>query len=452
MGVTPNYGLVTDATADALPEADGNKIDYLLELGVEGHHHRGALPLYSPGTSPGLTLTDTGGTLPGGNRIYYRWTLVDEDGQESAASPASFVDTTAGVVSPAAPTLATATTGGTLLPGIYFYSLSAYQGVNTVETMVAAAGFVTVPTGTSTNTVTLTLPVLPTGATGFNVYLRKPGQSQYFYYAPVDMGGATPPTIYLDDGSDDQDCDRGLPEFNGTNQTFKVAILLQEQPAVGYTWKLYRSFDDTNWTVSYVTAVTTTTGSTPLVVLDYLDTGTTAVAGAPPFANNIAGNPDKVVLTDGAEVDGRLPMGLATYPVEATFDFPGTQTVVAGDSVWVCEFPEATIIGCRANLGVGSVVSTQQLVVDVNKGSAGATPTFSTIYTTQANRPVIQVGQTQGARTTPDVVSLEVGDCLSVDVDQVSGTTEEYLVVTIYMIAHGYPEAVSFVDGTSTGV
>lgn len=68
-----------------------------------------------------------------------------------------------------APTLGTATTGGTL-PGATYWA--AYSWIDASgQTLVSAAADIVVPTTTATNTVTVTAPGLPTGATGINAYI-----------------------------------------------------------------------------------------------------------------------------------------------------------------------------------------------------------------------------------------------------------------------------------------
>ncbi len=55
------------------------------------------------------------------------------------------------------------------------------------------------------------------------------------------------------------------------------------------------------------------------------------------------------------------------------------------------------------------------LIVDVNKNGV-------TIFTTQANRPQIAIGEHADDSGTPNVVNLSAGDRLSVDCDQVGST------------------------------
>jgi len=66
------------------------------------------------------------------------------------------------------------------------------------------------------------------------------------------------------------------------------------------------------------------------------------------------------------------------------------------------------------------------LIVDINKNG-------STIFTTQANRPKIAAGAHSGESGTPNIISINKGDRLSVDTDQVGSTTPggDDLLVTI---------------------
>jgi len=66
------------------------------------------------------------------------------------------------------------------------------------------------------------------------------------------------------------------------------------------------------------------------------------------------------------------------------------------------------------------------LIVDINKNG-------TTIFTTQANRPKISAGSNSGESGTPNITSINKGDRLSVDTDQVGSTTPggDDLLVTV---------------------
>jgi hypothetical protein len=270
------------------------------------------------------------------------------------------------------------------------------------------------------------------------------------------MNVATPPTTWVDTGAIAANCDRGVPVANTTRNTNTITITYPGATPivpVGYTWKIYRTYVANSWQNSLLHYVVETISiSSTVIVPFYVDNGQSTQVGQPPTFSYAASSPDQVLLTDAAEVQGTLPMGNTSFPMEVTFDFPGDFSIpTTGIAIWMCEFPAATIIGCRASLGVNKSAS-GFVQVDVNKGTSSATPTFSTIYTTQGNRPAINSGQSRGSRTVPDIKSLVVGESLSVDIDAIGGATPliSYLTVTVYMIAHGYPTT-SFVPGTTTG-
>ncbi|NVM24270.1 MAG: hypothetical protein HWN68_21130 [Desulfobacterales bacterium] len=67
------------------------------------------------------------------------------------------------------------------------------------------------------------------------------------------------------------------------------------------------------------------------------------------------------------------------------------------------------------------------LIVDVNKNG-------TTIFTTQANRPEIAIGENSDDSELPDVRALAEGDRLSIDIDQVGSTIpggDDFLVTVI---------------------
>lgn len=446
MGTTPNYGLST-ITGSVPFSTDSYKytnrdrltIDRLLALGAEGHHHDGEDAASEDPVDPaGLTLDSTQGALEAGTRVYYKFSLVDPTGAETAASPESYVDTPAGLTSPGAPSLLVESGAGSLLPGTYYYALSAYYPTNTEETPALNPAWIPIAAGAD-NAIRITFPSLPAGAAGWNLYRQKPGDVSYFFLAAIPAG----PTFVTDSGAVAQDCDRRRPTVNSTNDVNAVLVRLPEPPglpAPGWTWKVYRTLTNGNWLRSLLHHVVEETfEGSGITATTYLDLGTSTTTGQPPTTSQIIGSPSQVDLADAAEVQGRLPMGhVQAFPFVVTFAYPDVQVTSVGTFVWVCEFPRAKIIGARAALGHGSFPAAAALVVDVNKGSAGATPTLSTIYTTQSTRPRIEVGAQIGARSTPQIVDLVEGDFLSVDVDQVGGGAtpmDSDLIVSVVMLA-----------------
>jgi len=428
MGLTDHYGLERLVAGDALSkdgykftDADRVIVDRLLYAGAEGHVHTGAPAFAQAVPTIGLTLSSTAGSIPAGVRAYYKATLVDNKGAESLPGPETFVDMPAPVAEPAPPVL-TLYAGGTLLPGNYFYVLSAYtNGVSTQETKALSPAYITIPVGSTNRSVLITYPTLPSGAAGWNIYAKRPGSSVYGFLASVPSG----PAAYTDNGSVVCDCYRSTPVRNSTNGANTVTVVLgggTPLVPVGFTWKVYRTFTPGAYANNLAHwVVEETSQGSGVITPRYQDMGLATFAGQPPSSSQNPASPSKVNLAAGAEVQNRLPLGLVqAFPVVITFAFVGTQMVVTGSNVWVCEYTRATIIGCRASLGVGYHPVAASLIVNVLKGS-GTNPTPLTVYTTQSTRPSIPVGAQIGARTVPQVTSLVAGDSLTVNVDQVGG-------------------------------
>lgn len=437
---TNNYDLSTVRAGDRLSDddykplgADRHFIDLLLALGAELHRHTGTASLVAaPALGPSLAL-GTGGTIAAGVRAHYAYTLVDGSGFESAASPTAFVDTPAPVAPPGAPVLVAATTGGTLVPGSYYYVLSAYTGANTSETAAGPAAQVTVPVGTSTNAITVTMPTLPAGATGWNVYRRKPGGSRFLYLRSV----VPPTTSFVDDGSLAEDCDRTEPAVNTTVSSNKVTVTIPAPPAGTVSWRLYRSYVADSWASSLLT-------TTPVATLIYADVGNATVVGSPPGSSQAVGSPSKIQLTDALEVQGRAPLGaVSAFPVDKEWEFTGQVIAHQGTGTWVFPYPKGTIKGIRAVLGRGFTPAVTPVIIDVNVSpAASAPPVYASVFTLASQRPQVPVGAQWGpvypatART-----ELVLGDAMTVDIDQSGGggTPTDYdLTVIVYIWVYGF--------------
>lgn len=313
-GQTSHYGLTRLEGGESFStdgykytNSDRDTIDRLLYVMGESHHHLGSnVTLTEPITAPVLTRS-SGGSIPAGSRVYYKYSYLSVRGEETKASPESFIDMPAAVQEPGAPTLSQATTGGVLNPGDYYYVLSAYVGSSIFETRATNPIYLTVPLGTSTNVVTLTYPSAPAGMTGWNIYRRAPGEMKYFFLVSVASG----PLTYVDNGSVAENCDRTIATLNTTNNNNKVTITLPGATPtvpVGYTWRIYRTFILSNYENSTLkTVVEYTAETTPRIVPYYADIGIGTTSGKPLTATVATNNPAKVLLTGGAEVQGILP-------------------------------------------------------------------------------------------------------------------------------------------------
>lgn len=93
---------------------------------------------------------------------------------------------------PPAPATGTATTGGSLAAGTYGYKITGNTAGG--ETAPSPGFTQVVPAGTSTNTVTVTLPALPAGVTSYNVYGRTAGDERL-------LAARVAPGTYTDTGA-----------------------------------------------------------------------------------------------------------------------------------------------------------------------------------------------------------------------------------------------------------
>lgn len=437
----PGERLSEDAYAFTKRNIDS--IDHKLYLGAEGHIHDGAEPaVVDPTDQLQLEVVTGSGNIPSGITVFYKYTWVDQYGAETGPSVESSITTPTAIQTPQQPTLAKTSSGGALLPGAYFYVLSAYVDTINQETVGSNRGYITILAGTS-NLITLTLPSLPTGADGFNVYRKSPGSSTFHYLDSIDMAVATPPTIYEDDGSLTEDCNRIVPRSNTTSSGNSVVVTLPgSTPTVplGYTWKIYRTYMLNQYDSSLLHwVVEETSEGSGIVTATYTDVGASRLDGKYPSVSEIVGSPDKVLLTDGAEVQGFLPGNMTDHVAVVNFGIDGPIHVEDGTFVWPVPFPQCYLKAAMASLGDGSSPSADPVQIDINKSNGGATPTYSSII--DVGPFEIEVGyQTSAAFTsfTSERLFAE-GDTLRIDVVQEGGgaTPNDYdLTVALYFVVH----------------
>ncbi len=215
-------------------------------------------------------------------------------------------------------------------------------------------------------------------------------------------------------------------------------------PAEGWTWKIYRTLTNASYVNSYLHHVVEETfEGSGITAVTHIDTGGSTMVGQPPAAAPAIGSPTKVLLTGGAEVQGLLPLANIdiSIPFVITFMFSGTLFPQDGLGVWVCDFPEAEILGVRATLGRDSVAAATDVIVDVKKWmAASATPSWTSIFSSNPNRPHVLVGEMFGDRVVPQTIGLVENDALVVDILQAGGgatPTDADMVVNIYMQVSG---------------
>lgn len=418
-------------------------LDALLNRALRHLHDGSAGELLEPSTAPSLELdTTSGGVLPAGRRIFYRYSLVDQYGTESAASPVSYLDLPEPIDTPGAPVnITTQTTGGTHLPGTYYYKLSAYVGANTVETRTGDPQIVIIQPGTSTNQIGFNLPTLPTGADGFNVYRKKPG-GDYGYLTSIPAAEVF--DQFVDDNTITDDCLRRLPVTNTTGGSNAVLVTLPgATPTVpeGYTWKIYRTYDDASWSSTFIVhVVEETTEGSGIITPEYLDLGVGTQAGTPLEESPQFPVSELIDLT--TSVTGELPLGRVAHIDTPEFHVEGPVTVAAGVKQWVCEHPVAFVLWARGHLDYGSTPAVDPVTYDVvTHGSAGdtvLTPIDATVTEIPAGE---NIGERAAFDPTAVGATLFRGESITVDVTQAGGgatPTDSGLSVTVFILGVAY--------------
>lgn len=427
---TDRWGLSVLGSGDSL-QADGFKftdadrrlIDRLLAYAAEGHHHTGLSGEdLTPAAALSLSLNTTGGTIASGARYYYRYTIIDEYGNESAPSPLAYIDTPSTVATPAAPAVSVIAGTGSLQPGGYSYVLSAYKGASTQETKATNSSFINIPGVQPMNQVQMILPNLPQGGDGFNVYRKSASGMHYLWLTSI--AAPSPLQTWIDDGSLTGDCDRSLPPVNRTGGTNSITVAFPgATPSIptGWAWRVYRSVDPSRWGRSRLMDLAPR-GTPPETPLSFTDVGLSTEVGGPPAKAQIINAPPKINLTDAAEVTGSLPPGLLAAPQMLTFTKPGPVEAAPGTFTWVCEYDQADLLTVRAYLGIDSTPALRPVIVDILalRPSQGSS-TWESVFTPEVPLPEIPVGDNIGGLVEPARKHLERGDALSVDVVQSGG-------------------------------
>ena len=121
----------------------------------------------------------------------------------------------------------------------------------------------------------------------------------------------------------------------------------------------------------------------------------------------------RAVLTAANATAQRVAMGVADPKYTITYTITDILAVATGTKRLYLE-QSTTIVAVRVHAVTAPTGA--NLIVDVNKNG-------TTIFTTQANRPIVTDGSNAGAAVTNmDVTSLAAGDYLTVDIDQVGST------------------------------
>lgn len=370
---TPRFKLTTlDSDAESIEfqgwkstDADRVLLDRLLRYATEGHRHRGLPAINFQFPAPDVTIAYSGGMIPANTVAHYRYTILDENGEETAGSALATIHTPPQVPAPSPPSLAASP--GTLLGGYYQYLVTAFIDPDGTWEVPPPAGtnlesLASAPATASLAGLggwSLTMPPRPSGADGFNVYRRGPTETEFGYV------GSTKDLYFEDDGSLlTGNPLRHPPISNATYATNAVTVALPEGllPPESWTWRIYRTYDITNWDNSLLTW----SGPTPT----FVDVGGATSPGAPPQASTALGSPPKIDL--GSEVQGHpLPEAVT---VTRTFNFAAEGPVIEGpdDRCWVSEYDLLELVSLRASLGRDAVPSSQPVIAGLQIAEPGS--------------------------------------------------------------------------------
>lgn len=381
--LTDHYGLVALEPGDSLSAfgygflSDNiHKIDRLIKS-MTTHDHTGTqVAQVDPVDPPVLVLDTTEGNVPAGTTVRYRYTYVDQNGFETAGSPEALVETADVVQRPGAPDGLPSSSGGALLGGVYSYALTAYVGSSTQETVIGLRTNTSVSYATSVNAITLNMPSLPDGATGFNIYRRGPGEAYYSYLT------STTDATFVDTGVLNPNFSRQPPNTNLTNGTNNVMVSLPSGVPAGGTWKIYRSYAAGNWTASDLHHVAEETSAGSGVIVDqFQDFGFGTGLKSVPEASEIAQVPSKIGPDELEDVYATPqpinPQTGTTYTLVLS-DAGKLVTLSNGAAVTLTVPPNSSVafpVGTRidlAQLGAGAVTVTGGAGVTVN-GAASLT-------------------------------------------------------------------------------
>ncbi len=350
MGSTQHFGLNKFGAEGRISDdsykfsnKDRVTIDTLLYTLYQHDHRTAVSPVSSPAQQPTLTLSTSGGTIPAATDLYYGISFVDTFGNETAVSPLGYVRSPDALSAPGAPTLTTSSTGGTLAGGTYRYAVAFYQTSGGV-TRAPNDQSIVVPTTTSTNTITLTLETPPSGADGWKIYRKAPGEDEFFFLAQV-AAGSTPPTSYTDDGTVSPDCTKKRPTVNTTNSLNSVTVAINSQdlplPSSVGAWRIYKTtsngvFGSRN--LVHHVVETTTEGGADLVT-SYVDVGASLLEGTPIYQTTIPPAIPQIDAGESLDTSGKpLPAVLAPKAVHQFYTFlPGTLTAKTYNQVYIPE-------------------------------------------------------------------------------------------------------------------
>ena len=255
-------------------------LDQLLSQ-IERHDHRKHPRAEAAIPAPSATLSNVGGSLEGGYTYYYKVSVVDQWGVESVASDQVEVEIPDLLEIPEAPFISQDSTPGSLLPGFYYYAVTALRGAE--ESPIGAVTAATLIDGETSFLVTM--PEAE-DADAFSIWRMGSNDAGF-----TRIGSTSDPT-FVDNGSVPADpcaCDPGVAPPTDHQGASDYSITITLPPDLDLTtargWRIYRSndsdiFDSASLLIEVVERTDEWDESAPLV-RSYVDTGDETIAGRP---------------------------------------------------------------------------------------------------------------------------------------------------------------------------
>jgi hypothetical protein len=390
---TRRFGLtVLDSSTDQLNYAnykfsDGDRVllDQLLRVAVEDHTHTAqSISVVAPDVAL-LRVGSGDGAIPPNLAVYYRYTIVDARGQATIASATANTYTPVPATAPGyGPRLSTIT--GFMEAGGYLYACSACTFESSQETIV---GPTTAGTLTNYGGWRLDLPPMPTGGHFFNVYRKGPRETELKFLATL----AASDRVFFDDGTLDTNRLRSAPQANTTYRANSIEVSLPGTfvaPTDSWTWKLFRTYDPTNWENSLLDWI----GPDNV----YIDDGRATRAGYPPSTTSAVGGAPKIDIN--TDTVGEPPESAASGVTrQINFNADLVQAGV-GDWYWICEYEHAELQSMWATVNRTNPPTLQDCTIGLDLLRAGE-DTWSPLLRLSLDPLVstVRVGQTIGERT-----------------------------------------------------
>lgn len=354
---------------DRFSVADRIQIDALLYHAASTHRHDGA-PVGSE-APPGTGLVDVTefpgeGQIPAGKTLHYRWTTVTAEGVESLPSDIVSITSPSGLDVPAAATAAKLLTGGSMYFGQWVYQVTAWRGSFAADTPGSQAVVANLyATDGDEQRVVLTLPALPSGADGFNIYRQKPSSTLMQYLATVNYPDVEDP--FVDSGSESPLPERVLTGTDYSALGHKVLLEAAYPIPPGAAIRVYRTgLYESTWSHSLLGELTT---AFPALS----DLGQNTGTQSPPTQPHAFTNPPPIDLATESvgglaveRVSGAMPYGqVQAFGFAHEFTVPGPVAAGQLGAEWVVPFQHARPLSVSTSVALGSAPDDGPLTVDV---------------------------------------------------------------------------------------